>query len=52
MDSQTLDFYDRAAAETAAKYRAVEQSRLRQQFEQAFPAGGRVLDVGDRKSVV
>lgn len=46
MDSKTLDFYGRTAAETAEKYRAVEQSGLRQQFQQAFPAGGRVLDIG------
>lgn len=46
MDGQTLEFYDRTAVDTAAKYRAVEQSGLRQQFQQAFPAGGRVLDVG------
>lgn len=46
MDRQTLEFYDRTAAETAANYRAVDQSAWRRQFQEAFPAGTRVLDVG------
>ncbi len=46
MDVRTLEYYDRQAAETAAKYRAVDQSAWRRHFQEAFPAGGRVLDVG------
>ena len=46
MDRQTLDFYDRAAAETAAKHRAANQNAWRRQFQEAFQAGARVLDVG------
>ena len=46
MDQPTLNFYDRHAAETAAKYRAVDSSAWCRQFQEAFPAGGRVLDVG------
>jgi SAM-dependent methyltransferase len=46
MDRQTLEFYDRTAAETAAKYRAVDQSAWRRQFQDAFSPGGRVLYVG------
>ena len=46
MDPTTLDYYDRCAAEAAAKYRAVDQSAWRQQIQEAFSKGGRVLDVG------
>ena len=46
MDQSTLNYYDGCAAETAAKYRAVDPSAWQQQFQEAFPAGGRVLDVG------
>ncbi|MEI8291408.1 MAG: methyltransferase domain-containing protein [Verrucomicrobiota bacterium] len=46
MDERTKQFYERDAAATAAKYRAVDQSAWRQQVQEAFPAGGRVLDVG------
>lgn len=46
MDSATLNYYDRNAAEVAARYRALDQSAWRQQFRETFPAGGRVLDVG------
>jgi SAM-dependent methyltransferase len=46
MDRQTLEFYDRTAAETAAKYRAVDQSAWRKLYAEVFPVGGRVLDVG------
>lgn len=46
MDSPTLNYYDQNAAEIAAKYRSAGQTTWRQQFQEAFPAGGRVLDVG------
>ena len=46
MDQRTLQFYDQQAAETAAKYRTVNQSTWRQQFREAFTPSGRVLDVG------
>lgn len=46
MDAKTLEYYERAAAGTAAKYRAVDQSEWRRQIQDAFPTGSRVLDVG------
>lgn len=46
MDRQTLEFYERNAAETAAKYRAVDQSGWRKVYAEVFPVRGRVLDVG------
>lgn len=46
MDPQTLEFYERDAAATSAKYRAVDQSEWRRQIQDTFPAGARVLDVG------
>lgn len=46
MDSQTLNYYDRDAAEMAAKYRAVDSSHWRRRFQKVFMAGSRVLDVG------
>jgi len=46
MDQRTLEFYERTAAETAAKYRAVDQAPWRRRFEEVFPAGGCALDVG------
>ena len=46
MDERTTQFYEREAVETAAKYRAVDQSAWQRQIQDAFPAGGRVLDVG------
>jgi SAM-dependent methyltransferase len=46
MDQRTLQFYDRQAAETAAKYRAMEPTVWRQRFQEAFSTGGRVLDAG------
>lgn len=46
MDPQTLKYYDQQATETATKYRAVDQSAWRRQFQETFPVGGRVLDVG------
>ena len=46
MDHKTLEYYDLQAVEAAAKYRAVGQTAWRQLFQEAFLAGGRVLDVG------
>ena len=46
MDQQTLEYYDLSAAELAAKYRAIDQNACREQFQEMFPAGARVLDVG------
>ena len=46
MDRATLEYYNRNAAEAAAKYRSIDLNRWRQQFQEAFPAGSRVLDVG------
>ena len=46
MDSQTLNYYDRDAAEMAAKYRAVDLGHWRRRFQEVFMAGSRVLDVG------
>ena len=46
MDERTKQFYEREAVETAAKYRAVDQSAWRRQIQDAFQSGGRVLDVG------
>ena len=46
MDRQTLEFYERTAAETAAKYRAVDLGEWRRKFQESFPTGGRILDVG------
>jgi SAM-dependent methyltransferase len=46
MDRQTIEFYDRTAAETAARYRALDTSAWRRLYGEVFPAGGRVLDVG------
>lgn len=46
MDRETLEFYDRTAGETSARYRAMDLSAWRQQSLQIFPARGRVLDVG------
>jgi SAM-dependent methyltransferase len=46
MDRQTIEHYDRDAAATAARHRAVALDSWRQQFTDAFPAGCRVLDVG------
>ena len=46
MDQQTVKYYDQQAVETATKYRAVDQSAWRRQFQDTFQAGGRVLDVG------
>lgn len=46
MDQATLQFYDGKAAELAAKYRDVDQVAWRKQFQEAFPAGARVVDVG------
>jgi len=42
MDREKLNYYDRQAAEVAAKYRVVDQSAWRQQFREAFPAGGQL----------
>ncbi len=46
MDQPTLNFYDRHAVETATRYRAVDQTAWRQQLQEAFPPGSRILDVG------
>ena len=46
MDRRTLEFYEQTAAETAAKYRAVDLSEWRRKFQESFPTGGRILDVG------
>ncbi len=46
MDRETLAFYERTAAQVAARHRAsTNKDTWRRQF-QSFPAGGRVLDVG------
>jgi 2-polyprenyl-3-methyl-5-hydroxy-6-metoxy-1,4-benzoquinol methylase len=46
MDDSTLNYYDKHAGEAAAKYRAVDQTVWRQQFQASIQTGGRVLDVG------
>lgn len=46
MDAATVNYYERHAAEVSAKYRGVDQSAWRRRFQEAFPVGGRVLDVG------
>jgi hypothetical protein len=39
MDPKTLEYYDRQAAEVAAKFRAMDQTAWRQLFREAFPVG-------------
>lgn len=46
MDRQTIAYYDRSAAEAAAKFRGIKRPEWQEQFREAFAAGGRVVDVG------
>ena len=46
MDLSTIEFYQQTAPETAAKYRAVKTSESQRQFQEIFPSGSRILDVG------
>jgi SAM-dependent methyltransferase len=46
MDRQTIAYYDRCAAEAAAKFRGISRAEWREVFREAFPARGRVVDVG------
>lgn len=45
MDPQTAEFYSRHAADVAARYESAP-SPVEPYFAAAFPAGGRVLDIG------
>jgi SAM-dependent methyltransferase len=45
VDTKTAEFYDRNAAELAARYESVA-SPVRRYFQLAFASGARVLDVG------
>ncbi len=45
VDPKTLEYYEREAAELARRYEAMEGGVARY-FRLAFPAGGRILDLG------
>ena len=46
MDDQTLRFYESHAEMVAARYRAADRSGRQKQFQETYPAGSRVIDVG------
>jgi len=47
MDRQTIEHYDRHAAELGARYRSMQDAHRQKHFGEAFPnKGARILDVG------
>ncbi len=46
MDERTVDFYERHAAETAARHRSLDPTPWRARFLSAFARRGKMLDVG------